>query len=63
MDAAEEYCDPAFPNLAVGDALLNAENFDEFKKDNKLFVLGVSDSNCGECCVSEPLLHAVWRDF
>ena len=51
------------PPLSVGDKNLTQSNFIEFKKSNKLFVLGISDSQCKECCQSEPILHHVWQEF
>ena len=51
------FCQDDLPNLKVGDIQLNSNNFNKFKKDNKLFVLGISDSDCDDCCSSEPLLR------
>ncbi len=37
-------CNPNLPNLSVGDVNLTANNFEEFKKNNEVFILGVSDN-------------------
>lgn len=56
-------CRQDHPNLSVGDVHLTTSNYMKFKKENKLFVLGISDSECVHCCHSEPLLHQMWEDF
>ena len=52
-------CHPAFPNLSVGDLNLTAANFDKFKQDNEVFILGISDSQCDRCCYTEGLLNSI----
>ena len=52
-------CHPAFPNLSVGDVNLTAANFDKFKQDNEVFILGISDSQCERCCYTEGLLVSI----
>lgn len=59
--AADERC--TFPNLSAGSVNLTQNNYMQFKKDNRLFVLGISDMNCEDCCVAEDLLHSVHSDF
>jgi len=44
------------PTLKIGNILLDRSNYDKFTKDNEVFIFGVSDSSCPECCSSEPLL-------
>ena len=56
-------CRQDHPNLSIGDTFLTTSNFMKFKKDNQLFVLGISDSECVHCCHSELLLHSLWEDF
>ena len=51
------------PNLSVGDIVLTQPAYEKFKKDNNLFVLGLSDSTCSACCVSEPMLSRLHADF
>ena len=51
------------PNLSVGSIHLNQNNYMQFKKENRLFVLGMSDKNCEECCLAEELLNDVFKDF
>ena len=41
------------PNLSVGHLTLTDQNFKSFIKSNKMFVLGVSDSSCLNCCYTE----------
>ena len=52
-------CHPAFPNLSVGDVNLTAANFDKFKQDNEVSILGISDSQCERCCYTEGLLYSI----
>ena len=49
-------CDPELPHFSVGDVNLTKENYEDFKTKNKVFVLGLSDSECTECCYIEPML-------
>ena len=51
-------------NLSVGHEWLTDENYRKFKTANqKLFVLGVSDSSCARCCQSESILSQLKEDF
>lgn len=43
-------CDKSLPSLSVSDVVLDQRSFLRFKKENKLFVLGISDSSCKHCC-------------
>lgn len=56
-------CDPSLPTLSVGDRTLTDGDFLKFKRANKLFVMGIADSSCADCCQSEPLLKRVSGDF
>ena len=49
-------CRHDLPTLSVSDVFVTAEEWSEFKKNNKVFVLSVSDSQCPTCCQDEPLL-------
>ena len=52
-------CHPGVPNLSVGDVNLTAANFDKFKQDNEVFILGISDSQSDRCCYTEGLLISI----
>lgn len=52
-------CSPDYPNLSVGDVNLTVSNFDKFKKDNEVFILGISDSQCEHCCYTEGMLNGI----
>jgi hypothetical protein len=39
------------------------EVFEKFKKDNEVFVLGISDSQCEHCCFTEGMLNSVHSGF
>ena len=56
-------CNKDLPNLSVGDILLTQDNYFEFKKNNKLFVLALSDSECDACCALEEYLKNVTEIF
>ena len=43
--------------------MLTHSTYEKFKKDNNLFVLGLSDSTCVACCVNEPMLSRLHSDF
>jgi hypothetical protein len=45
------------PNLSVGDVNLTNKNYMKYKKSQKVFILAVSDSQCSDCCQSEPILN------
>jgi hypothetical protein len=47
----------------VGDINLSDKSYESFKKQNQLFILGMSDSNCERCCQSEPLLKEALEEF
>lgn len=50
-------CHPDHPSLSVAkDRILKASEWASFSKKNPLFVIGVSDSQCSDCCESEGLL-------
>ena len=55
-DQTKIACDPSLPNLIVGDVNLTDKNIDAFKKQNPVFIIGMSDSTCDLCCTTEPLL-------
>ena len=59
----EGKCNAELPNLSVGDFNITNGNYLQFKKQNKLFVLGISDSACSECCTSESILFNLQEDF
>ena len=52
-----------FPTLAIQDTMLTDDNFYEFKKKHKLYVIGVTDSGCPDCCQDEPLLYFLSTHF
>ena len=49
-------CDPQLPHFSVGDVNLTKENYEAFKVDHKVFILGLSDSECSKCCYMESML-------
>ena len=61
--ASTELCRKDLPTLSIGDYNLTQNNFMKFKKQNKLFVLGIADSQCRSCCQSEPMLQVVSKLF
>ncbi|CAI2361603.1 unnamed protein product [Moneuplotes crassus] len=59
-----EGCDPNIPNLSVGIGIAKtAEELREFKKNNKVYFLGISSSVCEKCCQGEVILDQVHRAF
>ena len=48
------------PNLSVGDLNLTVRNFDKFKAENEVFILGVSDNQCDHCCFTEGMLNSIY---
>ena len=41
----DKNCHPKFPNLSVGDVNITSEaQFEAFKKENEVFIIGISDS-------------------
>ena len=59
MRARDKNCNPRLPNLSVGDVNLTAKNFEEFKKQHDVFILGVSDNQCDHCCYTEGMLDSI----
>jgi hypothetical protein len=57
IDKPAKGCRADMPTLSVYDVKIdtNAKWLD-FKKKNKLFILGISDKQCLTCCQDEPLL-------
>jgi hypothetical protein len=52
-----EGCHKDHPNLDVSDFTPKTQReYEDFKAKNKVFVIGISDSTCNECCRSEPIL-------
>jgi hypothetical protein len=50
--------------MSVGDVILNASNYYQFKKENKLFLLGLSKhKDCPYCCISERILSQAHELF
>ena len=57
-------CAGELENLSIGHKWLTDGNYKKFKKENqKLFVLGVSDSSCNRCCQSESVLNQLKEEF
>ena len=50
-------CLPEFPHFSAGDLNLTKENYESFKTKSKVFVLGLSDSDCEKCCYMESMLN------
>ena len=67
LSATEKFkkqnCAPTLPNLSVGDFNLTQASFDKFKQENEIFVLGISDSQCEQCCFTEGMLNSVLTGF
>lgn len=57
IDKPAKGCRADAPTLSVGDFMVNNTNWLPFKKNNKLFILSISDSKCETCCQDEPLLR------
>ena len=58
----EPDCSDDLETLSVGDVELTSANYIPFKKDNRLFVLGISNrdiKNCPLCCMTERILDEV----
>ena len=49
--------------MAVGDFNLTDKNYNLFKKQNTLFIVGMSDSECTLCCTSERFLKSLQEEF
>ena len=60
IDNPAKGCRADMPTLSIYDVKIdtNAKWLD-FKKKNKLFIVGISDSKCYTCCQDEPLLYFV----
>ncbi|CAI2362025.1 unnamed protein product [Moneuplotes crassus] len=59
-----EGCDPDIPNLSVGDGIIkNFEELRKYKKNTKVYFLGISSSNCIKCCQGEVVLNQVHNTF
>jgi len=56
VSSNEVECDPAYPHFSAGDLNLTKDNYEEFKKQNKVFLLGLSDSECTKCCYMERMI-------
>jgi hypothetical protein len=63
QEMKQRNCDPELPNLAVSDFNLTDKNYNSFKKQNPLFVIGLSDSDCALCCTTERLLKNLQDEF
>lgn len=50
-------CLPEHPHFSAGDLNLTKANYDTFKAQHRVFVLGLSDSDCETCCYMESMLH------
>lgn len=51
-------CNPKLPNLSVNEEdELNSDNIEKWKRENKLYIMGVSNSDCDECCYTESFLE------
>jgi len=61
--AKDKNCNPKLPNLSVGDVNITGDTFEWFKKENEVFVLGISDNQCDHCCFTEGLLDYVHSGF
>ena len=49
-------CVPEFPHFSAGNINLTKDNYEDFKAHNKVFILGLSDSDCDKCCYMESML-------
>jgi hypothetical protein len=45
--------------LSVGDIKIKEKSFDKFKKENEVFIVGISDNQCDHCCFTEGLLDSI----
>jgi hypothetical protein len=61
--ARERNCNPDTPNLSVGDMNITANNFDKIKKENEVFILGISDIQCDTCCFTEGILDMIYSEL
>ena len=51
------------PNMSVGNINLTDKNYVKFKKQNSLFIIGMTDSQCDLCCSTESILKLLKEDF
>lgn len=63
LEMKQRQCDPELPNFAVSDYNLTDKNYNTFKKQNPLFIIGLSDSDCALCCTTERLLKNLQEEF
>ena len=49
-------CDPEFPHFRAGNINLTKDYYEDLKAHNKVFILGLSDSDCDKCCYMESML-------
>ena len=57
-------CTDELPHLEAGHIQLTDKNYTKWKKDNnKLHVLGISDSSCQDCCHTESILSQLKDKF
>lgn len=49
--------------MSVASINLTDKNYVKFKKQNHLFILGMSDSHCKYCCQNEPFLKLLKDEF
>eukprot|EP00347_Sterkiella_histriomuscorum_P004030 403362013 len=61
--ARDRNCAPNLPHLSVGDVNLTAKNYEKFKRENEVFILGISDNQCDHCCFTEGMLDSVLSSF
>ena len=57
IDKPAKGCRADAPTLSVYDIMMDDTNWISFKKKNKIFILGISNSECETCCQNEPLLR------
>jgi hypothetical protein len=51
-------CDKKLPNLSVNEEDdIGSDNIEKWKRENKLYIMGVGNSECDECCYTEPFLE------
>lgn len=65
-ESQEELCDDYFDTIGVRDILLTSQNYYQFKKENKFFILAVTSTDyddCPYCCTTERLLRQAQAMF
>lgn len=50
-------CNKKYPHFSIGNINLTKENYEDFKAKNSVFLLGISNSSCTDCCFMEPILN------